>query len=113
LEGPERDLVAAHGGMSGSVMSGTLLDVFEISGRGCVVLVDVEEGDCRTGDRLIVGSIGHSISGIDRPRYMPETLQRIAEGWRPPLGLLLKDAEKNALAALIGQPCSTTIESVK
>ncbi len=94
-------------------MTGTLLDVFEISGRGCVVLVDVEEGNCRTGDRLIIGSIDYPISGIDRPRYMPETLQRIAEGWRPPLGLLLKGAEKNALAGFVGQPCSATIESAK
>jgi hypothetical protein len=99
--------------MPRSVMTGILLDVFEISGRSCVVLIDVGAGDCRAGDRLTVGSTDYPISGIDVPRYMPETLQRIAEGWRPPLGLLLKGAEKNTLTNLIGQPCSTITESAK
>jgi len=113
VEGTERHLVAASDGVPDGVMTGVLLDVFEISGRGCVALVDVKQGDCKAGDRLIVGLASYEISGIDIPRYRPETAQRIAEGWRPPLGLLIKGAEKDKLSGFIGQPCSTAVESTK
>jgi translation elongation factor EF-Tu-like GTPase len=88
-------------------MIATLLDVFEISGRGCVVALDVESGDCKAGDELRIGSRYWLISGIDIPRYSPETLRRREEGWKPPLGVLLKGADRLALAALIGETVST------
>jgi len=87
-------------------MIGKLLDVFEISGRGCVVALEVESGDCKAGDELRVGSRHWLISGIDIPRYSPETVRRMEEGWKPPLGVLLKGAEKADLKPLIGEAVS-------
>jgi translation elongation factor EF-Tu-like GTPase len=91
-------------------MIGTLLEVFEISGRGCVVLVDIESGSCRVGDQLSIGSAEWPITGIDMPNYTPETLERIRRGWKPPTGILLGGAEKNELIERIGEQCRTADE---
>ena len=87
-------------------MIGTLLDVFEISGRGCVVLVDIEQGGCKVGDTLAAGTGRWVVNGIEMPNYSPETIQRISEGWKPPNGILVRGAIKDDLVALIGQRCS-------
>ena len=88
-------------------MIGTLLDVFEISNRGPVVLVDVESGSCRIGDQLRIGEAGWSIIGIEMPNYTPETIDRIRQGWKPPTGILLRGARKIDLTELIGRQVST------
>ncbi len=88
------------------IMNGTLLDVFEIAGRGCVVLVDVHAGDCSVGDKLTFGEKEFEVIGIDVPRYSPETVRRMEEGWKPPLGLLLRNAFKSDLLAWIGRTVS-------
>lgn len=92
------------------MMAGTLLDVFEISGRGCVVLVDIEEGACKVGDTFAAGSGRWAISGIEMVNYRPEALERIRAGWKPPTGLLLRGATKAELAPQIGKPCSADEE---
>jgi hypothetical protein len=84
---------------------GTLSHVFEITGRGCVVVVQTDARDCRTGDKLGVGEYCWEIIGIDVPRYSPETVERMKDGWRPPIGLLLKNATKAQLSGLIGHNC--------
>jgi hypothetical protein len=89
-------------------ISGTLLDVFEITGRGCIALVDSDSRDCRAGDMLSVNNRDWEIIGIDIPRHSLETIERMEDGWRPPLALLLKKAEKAELISLIGQECSST-----
>ncbi|WP_077145051.1 hypothetical protein [Sphingopyxis sp. KK2] len=81
----------------------TLSDVFEISGRGCVVTVQTDARNCRAGDILGIGEYSWEIIGIDIPRYSPETLEQMREGWKPPIALLLKDAMKAQLSKLIGQ----------
>ena len=88
--------------MAGKAM---LLDVFEISGRGCVVAVEAGSTDCRAGDQLCIGEHSWEITGIDIPRYSPEALGRMEEGWVPPIGLLLKGAAKHELVELIGHKC--------
>ena len=88
-------------------MVGVLQDVFEINGRGCVVLVDVESGSCKTGDTLSVAGKSWPITGIEMPNWRPEAVRRIQEGWKPPLGLLLRGATKADLVDAVGGPCSS------
>jgi translation elongation factor EF-Tu-like GTPase len=88
-------------------MRGTLLDVFEISGRGVVALLKQREGFCRIGDRLQIGDKVLPITGIEMVNYNAEGRRRLAEGWQPPLGVLLADANKEELARLIGQEFAT------
>jgi translation elongation factor EF-Tu-like GTPase len=86
-------------------MIGKLIDVFEISGRGVVVAVEVEEGDCRIGDKLAIGSEAWVITGIEMVSYSAEGLLRLEEGWIPPRGILLGGASKSDLGGLIGHEC--------
>ena len=88
-------------------MIGTLHDVFEISGRGCVVLIEDHAGTCRAGDAIVIGEAEWTIAGLEMINYQPEALKRMGEGWRPPLGLLLRNASKDDLIGLVGQRCST------
>ena len=93
------------------MMVGTLVDVFEISGRGCVVLVEIEEGACKVGDVFAAGSGRWAISGIEMINYRAEGLERIRAGWKPPTGLLLRGATKDELTPLIGQRCGASLEA--
>jgi len=88
-------------------MEGTLLDVFEISGRGVVVLIEPREGSCRIGDQLQIGDVTWPITGIEMISYNAEGMRRLAEGWKPPLGVLLGGASKAELSGLIGQEFAT------
>jgi translation elongation factor EF-Tu-like GTPase len=93
-------------------MEGSLIDVFEISGRGCVVLVEIESGSVRVGDGLIVTGRTWPITGIEMVTYNAEGLRRLSEGWQPPTGILLGDAEKSDLIGAIGERvCSVPLVS--
>jgi translation elongation factor EF-Tu-like GTPase len=85
-------------------MEGTLLEAFEISGRGCVALIDIESGTCGIGDRVAIGANIYEVTGVEMPHYDAEGRRRIAAGWKPPIGVLLQDARKSDLLGLIGQP---------
>ncbi|MEI9850886.1 MAG: hypothetical protein WDN24_08535 [Sphingomonas sp.] len=89
-------------------MIGKLLDVFEISGRGCVVLVDVESGSRQISDIVRLATMDWPISGIEMPNHRPCVIERMKEDWKPPLGLLLlRGAAKSELRAALGEHCST------
>ena len=92
-------------------MIGTLLDVFEISGRGCVVLIDIQSGSCRVGDDLRIGPRVWPVTGIEMPNYTSESIERIRQGWKPPTGVLLRGAEKSELIDFVGQPVRSVDES--
>jgi hypothetical protein len=94
-------------------MIGKLVEAFNISGRGCVVLVDVQSGSCRVGDKLSISTSTWPITGIEMPNYNAEGRRRIADGWKPPLGILLRGAVKSELVELIGQTCLTTDQAGK
>ena len=83
-------------------MRGRLVDAFEISGRGCVVLIDIAAGSCTVGDWLSLGADTYEITGIEMINYHADGLRRIAAGWKPPMGLLLRGAAKEDIVALIG-----------
>ena len=84
-------------------MIGRLLDVFEIAGRGCVVVIDIESGSCRIGDELRIGPRVWPITGIEMPNYTPESIERIRQGWKPPTGVLLGGAQKGELVDFVGE----------
>ena len=84
-------------------MIGTLTDVFEITGRGCVVLVDIESGHCLIGDHLIIGGRSWPVTGIEMPNWGPDAIQRMKEGWKPQTGILLGGAQKSELLGSVGQ----------
>ena len=86
-------------------MIGTVIEVFEITGRGCVVLIDVESGNCRTGDHLVLDNKSFPIDGIEMQNWGPEAIRRLQAGWSPPLGLLLGGAKKADLLKLVGEKC--------
>ena len=88
-------------------MKGTLEDVFEISGRGAVVLVQIHDGHCLVGDSLVVGKKPWPITGIEMIKYSDEGMRRIAEGWVPPTGLLLRGALKADLIEWVGSDVAT------
>lgn len=88
-------------------MRGKLIDVFDISGRGCVVLVDIENGSCTIDDVLRVGPNRWAVAGIEMINHNADGLQKIAEGWIPPAGILLRDALKADLQPHIGTVVST------
>ena len=93
-------------------MEGSLIDVFEISGRGCVVLVEIESGAVRIGDRLVVTGRTWPVTGIELVTHNAEGLRRLSEGWQPSTGILLGGAEKSDLIGAIGERvCSVPPES--
>ena len=56
--------------MSGLEISGAgvVADVFEISGRGVVVLLEKFDGSARIGDSLAFGAAAFEIVGVEIPR---------------------------------------------
>lgn len=85
-------------------LKGTLLDVFELSGRGgAVALLEACDGGAKVGDWLQIGDARWEIAGVEMVKYNADGLRRIVEGWKPPLGVLLRDSTKQELSALIGQ----------
>ena len=85
---------------------GKLVEVFEISGRGCVALIEIDAGFCRIGDELKIGDRPWKISGIEMVKYNAEGHRRIAEGWKPPTGVLLAGAGKADLQPYVGTSIS-------
>jgi hypothetical protein len=88
-------------------MIGSLLEVFEIAGRGCIILVDIESGNIRVGDSLTIGDRTWPVTGIEMVNYGAEGRRRLSEGWTPPIGILLGDAEKADLVEVIGERVSS------
>jgi translation elongation factor EF-Tu-like GTPase len=88
-------------------MNGTLQEVFEITGRGVVVLVEIRDGLVLTGDTLSIGRMEWPITGIEMVNYGEEGRRRLAEGWVPPVGVLLKGATKADLVEQIGTEVKT------
>jgi translation elongation factor EF-Tu-like GTPase len=88
-------------------VNGTLEDVFEISGRGAVALVKIDDGYCLTGDNLVVGGKAWPITGIEMVKYNDEGMRRMAEGWVPPIGILLSGALKVDLVEWVGSSVET------
>jgi translation elongation factor EF-Tu-like GTPase len=88
-------------------VNGTLEDVFEVTGRGAVVLVQIHDGLCTVGDNLVVGRGQWPITGIEMIKYNEEGMRRMAEGWVPPVGILLGGAAKTDLIEWIGTEVST------
>lgn len=89
------------------MMNGILLLVFEISGRGCVAVVEVTSGNCLIGDSLNVDGRLWTITGIEMPYWTPEAIDRMNEGWVPPLALLLSGSIKSDLLPAVGRECYT------
>ena len=88
-------------------MRGKLIDVFDISGRSCVVLVDIKNGSSSIDDVLRVGINRWAVTGIEMTNHNADGTQKIAEGWIPPTGILLRDALKADLQPYIGVVVST------
>lgn len=88
-------------------MIGVLQDVFEITGRGVVVLVGIRDGLVQIGDTFSIGNMEWPISGIEMVNYGEEGRRRLAEGWVPPVGILLSGASKAELQNHIGNDVRT------
>jgi translation elongation factor EF-Tu-like GTPase len=88
-------------------VNGKLVDVFEISGRGVVVLVEIDDGRVKAGDTLILDESRFPITGVEMVNYNAEGRQRLAEGWVPPVGLSLRGAKKPDIEGWIGREVGT------
>ncbi len=82
-------------------MSGTLGDVFEITGRGTVVILKDFDGSVKIGDQVAIGGHKWVVTGNEMPGR-PIDLNNIPP--RRPVGVLLADARKAELLPLVGQP---------
>ncbi|MEM8697350.1 MAG: hypothetical protein AAGE05_15115 [Pseudomonadota bacterium] len=89
-------------------MIGNLTDVFEITGRGVVVTVEIQDGECFIGDKLVISPSEWEITGIKMINYGSEGVRRMQEeDWNPPIGILLGGAKKADLIQLIGREVET------
>jgi translation elongation factor EF-Tu-like GTPase len=86
-------------------MAGTLGEVFDITGRGVVVILKDFDGSVRVGDRVAIGSHSWEVSGI-------EMGLRPLDPDNPParkgVGVLLRGASKAELLPLVGEPVSVS-----
>ena len=90
-------------------MKSVLVDVFEITGRGCVVLIDASPSlMINVGTKITIGGKSYIVGGVEMLNYNnAENLERIKQGWKPPLGkpplgLLLRAASKADLVDYVG-----------
>ena len=89
--------------MSGLEISGAgvVADVFEISGRGVVVLLEKFDGSARIGDSLAFGAAAFEIGGVEIPRY--NSVEAAEDGkQRSLIGLLLSSCTKTQMDAYRG-----------
>lgn len=82
--------------------SGRLMEVFEISGRGIVIVLEEFDGQVQVGDLLVSGSTEHKIIGVElvsfRSAEAHERNQRLRR-----IGLLVSDCDKEQMTTLKGQ----------
>jgi hypothetical protein len=82
-------------------MAGALGDVFEITGRGTVVILKDFDNSVKIGDQIAIGHHKWVVKGNELPGR-PIDLNNIPP--RRPVGVLLADATKAELLPLVGQP---------
>lgn len=83
------------------VGSGQLFDVFEIFGRGIVVLLDEFEGQAKIGDRLLVGGKAFGITGVEMPAFRSVEAYELNQRLRR-VGFLVSGCTKQDLEAFKG-----------
>ncbi len=82
--------------------SGILLEAFDISGRGTVVVLEEFDGQARAGDVLVIGPTPHKIAGVELVSFRSvEAYERNRQLRR--VGLLIAGCSTQELEAYKGQ----------